>query len=282
MNSRTVVLIVVIAIVGLSILEWRPWHEPVIPENSTSSQIQSSGTPPTRITSAEISTSNTFETSVRAQLTAANYTTIASEISAKVALVQYKDGESFKKNDTLIKLECSIQSAQLERAQAAFNISQRNYLANRKLLNHGAVSRLEVENAESELQKSSAELAELKAINSKCVITAPFDGKVVEQRIRPEQFVQAGQAILEILDQSSLEVEFIAPSYWYAAVKINDILHIDIDETKKTYPIKVDRIGAKIDAISQTVKITAVIDGSFKELTPGMSGSIKNTNLVPR
>jgi multidrug efflux pump subunit AcrA (membrane-fusion protein) len=50
---------------------------------------------------------------------------------------------------------------------------------------------------------------------------------------------------------------------------------IHIDETNKDYPAKIKTIGAKTDAVSQSIKVTAVIDGQFSELSPGMSGKVK-------
>jgi hypothetical protein len=52
---------------------------------------------------------------------------------------------------------------------------------------------------------------------------------------------------------------------------------VRIDETGKTYPAKVTRLGAKVDPVSQSVKVVAAIDGSFPELIAGMSGKIALT-----
>lgn len=37
---------------------------------------------------------------------------------------------------------------------------------------------------------------------------------------------------------------------------------------------KVQRIGARVDPVSQSVKLSAVIDGKFNELIAGMSGKV--------
>ena len=49
---------------------------------------------------------------------------------------------------------------------------------------------------------------------------------------------------------------------------------IRIDETGKTYPAKVQRIGARVDPVSQSIKLTAAIDGRFPDLIAGMSGRV--------
>ena len=47
-----------------------------------------------------------------------------------------------------------------------------------------------------------------------------------------------------------------------------------IDETGQSYPAKVLRIGAKVDPVSQSVKLAAAINGKFPELIAGMSGTV--------
>jgi multidrug efflux pump subunit AcrA (membrane-fusion protein) len=103
-------------------------------------------------------------------------------------------------------------------------------------------------------------------------VLAPYSGLVVEQKVRPQQFVQAGQPLIDILDKGALELEFVAPSKWSPWLVEGYKFEIKIDETGKSYPAKITRINGKIDPVSQTIKVAAVIDGDFKEISPGMSG----------
>lgn len=45
-----------------------------------------------------------------------------------------------------------------------------------------------------------------------------------------------------------------------------------VDEVGKTYAAKVARIGARVDPVTQTVDVTAALNGNASELLPGMSG----------
>jgi len=106
---------------------------------------------------------------------------------------------------------------------------------------------------------------------------APFSGRVAEQKAREGQYLQPGQAVLDILDDSSLELEFIVPSKWLSWLHPGHKFQVLIDETKKPYPARIQRIGARIDPVSQSVKAIAVIDGQFADLIAGMSGKIELT-----
>jgi membrane fusion protein, multidrug efflux system len=226
------------------------------------------------------SVSQTLETidgqrpAIRAQLTPVRYTTLAAEINAKVQSLPFKEGQAFESGAALVVFDCVIQKAQLARVQAELEIAQRNAQTNDRLLKLGNISRVEAQNALSEASRAQAQVDELSAIVSKCQIAAPYSGKVAEQRARVEQFVQVGQPVLEILDDSGLELEFIAPSRWAPWLKPGHAFTIEIDETGKTYPAVVTRVAARIDSVSQTFKVVAQIDGEFADLTPGMSGTI--------
>ena len=101
-----------------------------------------------------------------------------------------------------------------------------------------------------------------------------LEDRVAEQKAREQQFVQPGQALLEILDDSSLDLDFIVPSKWLAWLKVGQSFKVAIDENGQSYPARVTRLGARIDPVSQSVTVAAVIDGHFPELIAGMSGRV--------
>ena len=100
---------------------------------------------------------------------------------------------------------------------------------------------------------------------------------VYRSQVREQQVGQPGQGLLDILDDSSLELEFLVPSHWLRWLKAGQPLKVTIDETRKTYPARFTRIGARVDPVSQSVKVAATIDGSPQELVAGMSGRVMAT-----
>ena len=55
-------------------------------------------------------------------------------------------------------------------------------------------------------------------------------------------------------------------------MKLGMKFNVFLEENNREYPAKVEKIGARIDAVSQTIKIIGLIDGQFNDLLPGMSG----------
>lgn len=211
---------------------------------------------------------------MRAQLTARRYTTLAAEIGARVSRIAFREGDSFKAGQVLASLDCSLQAANRDRARATLAAAENTHKGNQLLAEHKAIGNVELRTSAIEVDKARAELAFNNATLSKCSIAAPYSGRVAEQKAREGQYLQPGQAILDIIDDGPLELEFIVPSSWLAWLKPEHKFQVAIDDTRKTYPARIQRVGARVDPVIQSVKVSAVIDGSFKELVAGMSGKV--------
>ena len=214
---------------------------------------------------------------VRAQLTPTRYTTLGAEISARVGRLPVAESERFKAGTLLVQFDCSMQRAQLDRARAELSAAEQTFKANLQLQKLNSVGKLDLELSRAAVQKAKADVSLGTALVQKCEIRAPFAGRVVEQKVREEQVVQPGQPLLEILDDTSLELEFIAPSSWLSWVAPGQAFEVRIDETGKTYAAQFTRIGARVDPVSQTVKIAGRITGQHAELMAGMSGVVRVT-----
>jgi len=211
---------------------------------------------------------------IRAQLTPRRYTTIAAEIGARIKRLPVAEAGAFTEGQLLVGFDCSVQEALRDKARAELEGAQANFRANQKMAELNSVGQLEVDLARISVSRAQAELSSQQALIDKCTISAPFNGRVAEQKVREQQFVQPGQALLDILDDTSLELEFLVPSSWLRWLKPGQALKVSIDETRKTYPARFTRIAARVDPVSQSIKVAATIDGTFPELIAGMSGRV--------
>jgi len=212
---------------------------------------------------------------IRAQLLPRRYTTVAAEIAAKINQLPIAEGGAFKAGQPLVSFDCSLQRAQYLKAEAELDSAEQTFKSNHRLAELNSVGLLELELSRSGVAKAKAELNGTKAVVDKCVIAAPFAGRVAEQKVREQQFVQLGQPLLDILDDSVLELEFLVPSAWLSWLRVGGTFQVQIDETRKAYPARFIRIGARVDPVSQSIKVAAAINGKFPELMAGMSGRVQ-------
>ena len=108
-----------------------------------------------------------------------------------------------------------------------------------------------------------------------CKITAPFSGRVVKTLVHPHESVNPYDEVMSVLNDKVFEIELILPSTALRWVKRDSAFKFFIDETQELYLAKVSEIGARVDPVSQTIRVF----GKFKEkpqrVIAGMSGSAR-------
>lgn len=212
---------------------------------------------------------------IRAQLLPRRFTTIAAEIGAKINRLPVHEGGAFKAGQLLVGFDCSMQQAMLQKARAELSAAQQTYASNKRLFELNSLGKLELDVSSSNVNKASAEVGAQHAVLAKCSIAAPFAGRVAEQKAREQQFVQPSQAEGTRNSSSSTLSSRMSSRAWPGWLKAGTAFQVEIDETRKRYPAKFIRIGARVDPVSQSVKVAAAIDGKFPELIAGMSGRVQ-------
>lgn len=209
---------------------------------------------------------------IRAQLLPKHITTLAAEVPAVIRQLNVREGERFKKDQLLVGFDCAIQQAQLQKAQAAAKGAAKIYEVDSRLAQLESISELDVEVAAAKLGEARADVALTQATLKKCRIHAPFSGRVAELKAHQHQHLQVGEPIMEILDDSELELKLIVPSLWLRWLKPGQAFQVHIEELDHDFPAKITTLGAHIDPVSQTLPVTGRITGTHSELLAGMSG----------
>ncbi|MBT8420643.1 MAG: efflux RND transporter periplasmic adaptor subunit [Gammaproteobacteria bacterium] len=236
-------------------------------------QVHAEKFPSAAISTVTAASSPTTEV-IHAQLKPRRETVLSSELATRIQHIFVHDGERFTDKHELVRLDCALEQARLAKMKATLAGTQKNAKVQQRLLELNSVGTLEVELANVEVDKARADIRAQSVVLSKCTIRAPFPGRVVEVKAREHQFVQTGQPLLEILDDSAIEIDFIVPSHWLAWLKVGQTFSVTINETKRSYPGSVLRLGARVDPVSQLVKVMGKINGKFPALIPGMSGRV--------
>jgi membrane fusion protein, multidrug efflux system len=109
-----------------------------------------------------------------------------------------------------------------------------------------------------------------------CRIEAPFAGRVVERMADLHELPQANQPLLRIVSAGEMEVVLIAPAVWLKWLKPGTAFEHALDDTGAVFQGEVTRVGAAIDAVSQTIEVFGRVkdvrgqSGGF--ILPGMGG----------
>lgn len=209
---------------------------------------------------------------IRTQFMPRNEVVISSELSAKIASLPLRDGDAFRAGQTLVAFDCTLFQAQLNKAQAARDAARDAVATLRRLAELNSVGALEVQQAEGRARETEADVAYMRATVGKCAINAPFAGRIAKRLVAAHQYVTPGTPLLGLIDSGELELQLIVPSRWLVWLKPGSRFSVHVDELGRSVEARVIRIGARIDPVSQSVGLSATVDGSAAGLLPGMSG----------
>jgi RND family efflux transporter MFP subunit len=209
---------------------------------------------------------------VRALLVPKVEATLSAAMAGRVVKLPLEEGDAVKEGELLAAFDCAIPKARLARARAELNGAERTLESNRKLSRLGSFSQLELALAESKRNEMRANLAEATALVEQCRLHAPFAGRVVKLHVHNHESVSQGAEMIELLDDSSLQLTLFVPSHWLRWLQRGQLFEVAIGETGKRYPAAVSGIAARVDAVSQSIEIQAQIQGQHDELLAGMSG----------
>ena len=210
---------------------------------------------------------------VRFLLRPNNEASIASQMSGVITDIKFNVGQRFLKGDVLVSLKCGIQNARVAAQRARVREASLTYQSNKELLAGNAVSQFEVDISKSQLDQQNASLRETSIVASLCLVKAPFSGGVVSVDVNEFETVSTGEPLLEIIDDSSLNMSLNIPSTFINKVSKGNFFTIDVDETAKSYRAQVTGVSPAIDPVSKTIELRAVLVQKSAELKPGMSGS---------
>jgi len=211
---------------------------------------------------------------------------VSSTVSANVKEYLFKEGEAFSTGDAIVRLDSRqcLQAnlkakAVLAEAKAAVAFSEKNFKRSEELFAKSAIglqeyeqSRLDRDSAEAKAQCAEAALRLSELDLEACELKAPFDGRLSKRVAKAHEFVNAGQPLMEIIDDSSLLADMHLPSSLRGSIKIGDEMEFKVDETGAIRKGRVYEISGRIDYESRTFEAKALVGNKDRSLSAGMSG----------
>jgi membrane fusion protein, multidrug efflux system len=211
------------------------------------------------------------------------------EVAGRVSHIGFKEGERVAKGQVLVRLDDSVQQADLDRAEANHTLSKSKHERSIDLRNKGFISSQALDESENNLKVAQADAELMTARISKTTIRAPFAGTIGLRLVSIGDYVKEGQDLVNLESLDALKVDFRVPELALSLLKDGQTLQITLDALPdKAYDGRVVAINPLIDANGRAVVIRAQVPNTDGKLRPGMfarvrlftSGS-KDTLVVP-
>ena len=209
----------------------------------------------------------------RAVIVSLDRTVLSSEIAGEIVDLSKFEGDSFKKGESLIKIDCSVYKDQKRKIDVEKEIARLELEKNKKLDTFGSIGTFEIQISQENLNKQKAE-SDIAAINiSRCDIKAPFDGKIATKKVAKYQNIKPQDELLEIVGVDNLEAKVVVPSSWLIWLKRGIEFDLSVDETQTKVKAQIVQIDSIVDPTSQSVSIRAKLVKPFENIIPGMSAT---------
>ena len=196
---------------------------------------------------------------------------IKPRIASLVTRIAFEEGDSVDSGDLLVELENSEIRANLAIAEASLVESRSIYERSRSLSSSKVISDAELEQLRAAMQVDEATVEAAKARLQNTFIRAPFAGRMGLRRISPGGFVDTNTIITTLDDTETIKLDFTIPETFLSVVSEN----MEIVARSLVYPDRdfvgtVDSIDTRLDPVSRSVQVRAVLPNSDNVLKPGM------------
>ena len=158
-----------------------------------------------------------------------NFSKLAFEVPGKIADVKTDIGDAVKKNEILAVLDPAEMQANLNQAQARFDLAEQALKRFKDLKSKGFISNQELDRANSEFLIAKAQVDLYSVKLEQTFIRAPFDGYIQNRFLDSGTVISPGAPILEIIDSTVVEAHVSVPSNVIEGLKEGELYNFLID-----------------------------------------------------
>ncbi|MEL7448743.1 MAG: efflux RND transporter periplasmic adaptor subunit [Pseudomonadota bacterium] len=197
--------------------------------------------------------------------------TVTSVLAERVIELGFDDGDRVTEGQVLARLDNRIDAANLERARVTLR-ERRNALERAEnLAAKNLASAENLDAARLAAQQAAAEVTGLEAQVDRHIIRAPFDGTVGLRMVSVGALVSPGDVITTLDDTRQIKLDFPVPAIHLTKLAPGQRVSASLDASGVN-PVEgvVATVGSRVDPVTRSVVIRAVLDNRAGDIRPGM------------
>lgn len=205
---------------------------------------------------------------------------VTNEVPGQVREIFFESGQEAKRGDLLIRLDDSVDQADLRGLLAQRDLGQIKLGRFGKLLKDRSASQSDYDEAKAQLDSAEAAVAAKEALISKKRIVAPFDGILGIRIVDVGEYLPPGSNIVPLNSLEPIFADYALPERRLPQIAVGKPVVV----TVAAYPDRrfegvIAAINPGIDAKTRSVKVRAVLENGERLLRPGMFAEV--STLLP-
>ena len=206
---------------------------------------------------------------------ATDFSVLAFKISGTITKMDVIVGEKIKKGQIIAQIDSKDYQLEYETAQANYKTSKSIYERSKRLVAADAVALQNLEIAEADYVRATSTLSIAKRTLDYTNLSAPFSGFIEEKQVNTFEEIQAGQAIVRLVNPEDVEVHFLLPESNIQLLDYPKEIYVEFDSQKgKLFTADVKEYVDASDGFGIPITLT-ITDEQFtpyrKNVYPGFS-----------
>jgi membrane fusion protein, multidrug efflux system len=265
MVKRMIILLVLAAasVVGLGFLKYR--------QIQTAAGTASFQPPPeavTTIVARQVKWPSTI--SLIGTAAAVQGVNVSADLPGIVSRIGFESGGSVREGDVLVELDTRQERAQLAAVEAERDLARLNFARLEGLVNDGAISRAEYDQASATQKQTEAKVEEIRATIQRKSIRAPFSGILGIRQVNLGQYLSSGNAVVALQSMDPIYVNFGVPQQQAEQIRIGVPVRITAGDAGAILEGRVTALDATVDPTTRNMQIQATVANPRGLLRPGM------------
>jgi len=233
--------------------------------------------PPPATVTAEAAKTETWIDRVRAigTLVAIEGVDVAPQVGGIVTEYFFDSGQDVEKGAKLVKLDTSVEEADLADHKATLQQANLDFERQSKLVKTSAVSVATLDATIAKRDSAAAAVQKVEAIIAQKNIAAPFAGRLGLRHVEKGQYVSPGQALVWLQALDPIWVDFPVPEGSVGKFTIGSTIELLSDAFPgQLFKGEVEAFDAKLGQDTRTLMVRARVPNPDRKLLPGMFANV--------
>ena len=196
---------------------------------------------------------------------------ITAKVSETLSKIHFEDGAFVQKGALLVELTKAAEASRLAEAQASANDAHRQVDRLEELYKRQMISSTDLDVARTTVQTADARLEGVMVNMDDRLVRAPFTGVLGFRNVSEGSLISPGTVITTLDDISVIKLDFTIPEVYLADIKAGQTIKANsVVYRNQQFEGQVSVVGSRVDPVTRSVVVRALIDNSDATLRPGM------------
>lgn len=210
----------------------------------------------------------------RGKTTADEDVTYSAESAGKIEMMAVDLGDYVRKGQILARVDYQMAKAQVESAQAAYDLAKVTYERLEPLKKDDLISQQSIDEARTQLMQAEAQLKIAKVNFDKSVLRADFSGIVVGKFAERGEYATPGKPLFRVVNLNEIVITADIPETSVADVKKGQQTSVRIKALGKDFTGEIDTLLPVADPESRMFQVRIRLNNKGGLIKAGMAALI--------